>query len=369
MPEREGQTVLHFVAADADRGGILSVVRALAGAEEFGCVLGVNPGFVQTRAPRLETWEAPRMAGEVITLRNFWRARAGARAVRDWLRADRRRVYHGHSRAGMLVGLWLAWLGERRAVVSVHCYGRQRWFYRAIARRLGARLYWLSPAMRRYYGLSDRSWEQCIPSCVPAVAAGTGPRARPPPAHRLRLGGMGLIVRVKGWHLVIEALASLPPALRARVTFDHIGAPDDTAAGRSYAREVRQLARARGVESQVRWRGEELSSQALLADIDALVVATTNEALSVAMLEALAAGVPVLAADSGGPMDVLVPGRTGWFFRTGVAGDLARHLEAMLGREAWRGIRITPGDLARFEAPAVARQWSRVYRELQPEAS
>ena len=35
-----------------------------------------------------------------------------------------------------MVALWLARAGERRVVVSVHCYGRQRWFYRWAARQL-----------------------------------------------------------------------------------------------------------------------------------------------------------------------------------------------------------------------------------------
>ena len=74
-----------------------------------------------------EVWIGPWIYGERISLGNFWCARSVALAVRRWLQAEPGRVFHGHSRAGLLVGLWLRLLGERRVVVSVHCYGRQRW--------------------------------------------------------------------------------------------------------------------------------------------------------------------------------------------------------------------------------------------------
>jgi len=53
-------TVLHYLGADDDRGGIVSVVRAMAATGEFACVLGVNPRFeAQRPAPRLATLELP----------------------------------------------------------------------------------------------------------------------------------------------------------------------------------------------------------------------------------------------------------------------------------------------------------------------
>src|SRR5689334_15355726 len=40
MPERANLTVLHYTGAENDRGGIMSVVHALAATGHFGCVLG-----------------------------------------------------------------------------------------------------------------------------------------------------------------------------------------------------------------------------------------------------------------------------------------------------------------------------------------
>ena len=69
-----------------------------------------------------------------------------------------RRIFHGHSRAGLLVGLWLRLFGGERVVVSVHCHGRQKWFYRWAALVLGERMVWLTPAMKAHYDVGARTW-------------------------------------------------------------------------------------------------------------------------------------------------------------------------------------------------------------------
>ena len=353
MPESDRRSVLHYTGYDDDRGGIVSVVRALAGSGQFECLLGVNPGAMQHRTPALPLQELPRLAGEKIGPRDFWRARAVARAAVTWLRADQSRVFHAHSRAGLLVGLWLHWMGEKRYVVSVHCYGRQRWFYRWAAGRLGSRLYWLSPAMRRYYGVVGREWEKCIPGG--ALPSRVTPAACLP--GRLRLGGIGAIEPWKNWPLVIAAIAALPPATRAAVTFTHIGSGDPGVTG-----ALRALVAAHGLDAQIAFRGTEPNSDRLLAEIDALVITSRCEPFSMAMLEALAAGVPVLAADSGGAGDIIREGVNGRLHRTGDPDALAAQLSDWLAHPPAfdvAAIRSTTVPIGR-----VAAQWRQVYAGL-----
>ncbi len=363
MPVRQmTTTVLHYLGYDDDRGGIVSVGRALASTGRFDCVLGVNPAFAQARTPALATFELPAIAGETISLSTLVRARPVARAVRAWLADDPTGVFHGHSRAGLIVAGWLARGGERRVVASVHCYGRQRWFYRRAARQLGDGLFWLSPAMKHYYGIDEPdSWIQCVPGCVAGPGANPTQRTRAADAP-LRLGGVGALVAWKRWHLVLEALAQLPAPLRARVRFTHIGAPAKDAASRAYATELRRLTTARGLDEVVTWRGEEPSADALLRESDCLVVASRHEPLAVAMLEALRAGVPVLASRSGGNVDVIADGRTGWFFESDDAADLARAIARLVESDALRRVEVRADDVARFEAGTVADQWAQIYR-------
>ena len=365
MPARAETTVLHYVGADEDRGGIISVVRALDSAGHFGCVLGVNPGFRQRRAPVVATLELPSIAGEQLGWRTWWRARAVVDKVQAWLRLDERRVFHGHSRAGLAVALGLRSRGEGRVVASVHCYGRQRWFYRWAGRRLGPRIFWLTPAMKRHYRIEPGdSRAQCIPSCVPAPSSLPEKPRIFAPEGVVRLGGAGALVSWKGWHLVLTALATLPAAVRSRLRFAHIGSPEASAESRRYAVELRAQTEALDLAKIVEWRGEQPSADGLLRETDCLVVASHQEPFSMAMIEALAAGVPVLAADTGGPADVLTPPHNGWLFQSGSAGDLARELAMLVEGDALRRVRITPEQLRPFTAPVVAAQWAHVYESL-----
>jgi glycosyltransferase involved in cell wall biosynthesis len=341
--------VLHYLGYDHDSGGIVSVVRNLAATGEFGVKLGLNHGATQQRSPGLPQMEFTPLNGEVLNPRTFWRSRHVAREVQAWLAGDPDRVFHGHSRAGMVVGNWLHQWGERRVVVSVHCYGRRRWFYRQNAARLGRRLFWLSPAMKRYYEIPGAdTWAQCMPGGVPLA----GPRQEGGAEDRgsgFRLVGVGAWVARKRWELVLEALVRLPD----HVTFAHIGG-GPAAVGDELRKRTHDL----GLADRVTWRGPEPDSQSVLGSGDALVVASENEPLAMAMLEALAAGIPVIAADSGGAVDVVEPGKTGELFASGDAEELA---QAVI-RWRSRGVALeVPAGAWRFSATTVARQWAEVY--------
>ncbi|MFT3783140.1 MAG: glycosyltransferase family 4 protein [Nibricoccus sp.] len=355
-------TVLHYVGADDDRGGIVSVIRALAATGRISCVLGVNRGGVQRRQPALPAVEFPCVRTETISPFEFFRTRTAARAVRQWLLVEPGRIFHGHTRAGMLVGLWLNYWGERRVVVSVHCFGRQRWFYRWAARQLGGRLYWLTPAMRSHYGVSGKDWGQCVPECF--LPSETISERQNHPSGMILLAGVGFLVRWKGWHLVLEALALLPEPLRAHFQFQHIGAVHDSSDARNYVRELAERAAAAGIEKNIQWLGEQPSSAVLLSRSGFLVTASHNEPFSVAMLEALSAGVPVIAADSGGAQDIVRPPINGLLFRSGDAGDLSRVLRSLIETDALAKVRIDREALRRFSAPEVAAQWLGIYRCL-----
>ena len=364
MPADLKPTVLHYTGAENDRGGIVSVIRALATSDRCVSLMGVSSGGGQRRLPPLPTLELPRLDPEVLGLRTAWRALAVAREVRRWLAVDPGRVFHAHSRAGLLVACLLAAAGEARIVVSIHCYGRQRWFYRRAAWLLGSRLFWLSPAMKRHYGLGGGDWSQCIPECVTPRAAVA--ESRPGPDGNLRLGGIGLLVAWKRWHDVIAALAALPAGVRERVTFRHIGSADTSGPSRRYAEDLRARTAALGLSDRVSWLGEQPDSEAFLRTVDAVVVASQGEPFSLGLLEALRAGVPAVAADSGGAVDVLQEGESGWLFRTGDAGDLAGVIASLVTTDAVARVRITPETIRPFTVPVIAAQWAAVYAGLKP---
>ena len=361
MPEGEKCVVLHYVGYDRDHGGILTVIRTLAAAGDFDSVLGVNPSFRQEAKPALAIRAFGRIEGERIGLRPMLKASVLALRARGWLRADRARIFHGHSRAGLLIALWLRLLGERRVLASVHSYGRQRWFYRAAAKMMGARLYWLGPAMKRYYGVESSGWEHCVPDCVPA-ARGPSPGPRRSSGQEICFGCVGALVPVKQWELVLAALALVPPGLPLRVL--HAGGTDGSAESADYERRLRQRADELGVSSRIEWRGQVSAMETVYAEIDCLVVAARREASSVAALEAAAAGVPTLASDVAGTRDLVEKAKLGWLFPADDAAALAGRMTALATGSELGAWRRDDEAMRFFTAPVVASRWAEIYRRL-----
>ncbi|HTB81526.1 MAG TPA: glycosyltransferase [Opitutaceae bacterium] len=348
--------VLHFLGYDEDRGGVLTAIRLLAaqGGVRHGIV--VNRGYRWRRAPRLPALRGPRVACETISSENIWRCLPAALWLLPYT-ARRRAVVHGQSRAGLLVALWLWLLGQNAVVAQPHCYGRRRWFYRWAAQCLGENFFWLSPAMQRHYGLAP-TWSRCRPEPAP----GFKPRSLRVRNDVIVLGGAGTFAGWKGWHLVLAALAALPVAMRGRFRFVHIGDTDGTAESAAY-REGLMTATARlGLTAQVDWRGWRRDSAGLLDEIDALLIPSANEPMALAGLEALAAGVPLVIADSGGLNDVVAPGRNALVFRTGDAADLAARIAEL--PDFLPQARVEPADLASMAAPRMAAAWTEVYARV-----
>jgi glycosyltransferase involved in cell wall biosynthesis len=353
-------TVLHFLGYDEDRGGVLTAIRLLARQGGANHVLVVNPGFAQRRDPRLPVQEGPAVTPEVISPRALWPTFCAAWVLRCQTLHEVS-VVHGQSRAGTLVGLWLWLLGQRGVVISPHCYGRQRWFYRWAALCLGENWAWLSPAMKRYYDAGGDGWAACIPE--PASDwDGVASRARSRnPGTKITLGGAGTLAPWKGWHLVLAALGQLAPAERARFCFVHIGDADSSASAIAYRDRLERETNELGLSAQVEWRGWQPDSSALLAEADVLLVPSFDEPMALAGLEALTAGVPLIVADSGGLNDVVTPGRNALVFHTGNAGDLANRLRELLATDFLARASISSADLRPLAASRVAAAWRERY--------
>jgi phosphatidylinositol alpha 1,6-mannosyltransferase len=96
--------------------------------------------------------------------------------------------------------------------------------------------------------------------------------------------------------------------------------------------------------------GEELG--AAFSSLDVFVHTGRHETYCQAAQEALASGVPVVAPRSGGPVDVVDDGETGFLYRPGDGAELA----AYVGRLATdRPLRVAMGVTARHRV--LGRSW------------
>ncbi|HSJ72729.1 MAG TPA: glycosyltransferase, partial [Miltoncostaeaceae bacterium] len=190
-----------------------------------------------------------------------------------------------------------------------------------------------------------------------------GPRDR---AARPRIVCVGRLVERKGIDDVIRALPRLPG-----VELVVAGGPpaerldDDPDAGR-----LRETARRAGVEDRVELRGgiDREAVTALLRSAGAAVCVPWYEPFGIVPLEAMACGVPVVAASVGGMVDTVVHGVTGVHvpprrparIAEAVAGLLADpERRAALGaagvrraRERYTWERVAAGTMAAYAACA-----------------
>jgi glycosyltransferase involved in cell wall biosynthesis len=162
------------------------------------------------------------------------------------------------------------------------------------------------------------------------AAAGAVPRtALGLTAEHLVVANVGRLVRWKGQDVFLRALAEAAPGLphlRALI----VGGPDADASSRTFAAELRQQAQSLGLGDRVVFTGHRRDAQRLMAAADVVVhSAVTPEPFGRVIIEALAAGRPVIATAAGGVLDILEHEVTGLLVPPGDAPALARAIERL----------------------------------------
>lgn len=367
--EPDRLTVLHLTGARADDGGILSVLRAVQEATRERVVhrVWVNEGFQQTRQPALDLltdrFALDESPGHARLLFRAFRAWPGLKRL---LEANPSWVVHAHTRGSFLLA---AWLSRRRPVLfTQHAYARRTGMYRRVSQWPGMRTVLLTPSMARHYGIAespghveilsecamDRWFQSTLPVTRPAVAG-----------RKLRVVGLGNLVRWKRWDLLLEALERLPDSVRNGLDCVVWGPtpPDDDA--RRFESELRTRVAEGRLDRWVRFPGATSNAMQVLASADLFLLPSTHEPCSVALIEALASGVPALASRSGGNPDILQEGVTGVLFEPDSAADLAQQLSRIVsGGVTWAAPAEIRASVAHRSASVVGAKYQDWYQRL-----
>jgi D-inositol-3-phosphate glycosyltransferase len=133
-----------------------------------------------------------------------------------------------------------------------------------------------------------------------------------PPTGRL-LGILGRLDAGKGQDFVIEALHRLRHDYGADAHLLIMGEPTRNE-GDAYLRELQRQVVRLGLHGQVHFRGFRPDPTVFYQAIDVFVLASENETYGMVTLEALAAGVPVVAAATGGTPELVAHNRTGLLY-------------------------------------------------------
>jgi N-acetyl-alpha-D-glucosaminyl L-malate synthase BshA len=99
---------------------------------------------------------------------------------------------------------------------------------------------------------------------------------------------------------------------------------------------VREAAHRRGLSDRVRVLGEIPDAETITAACDVALFPSESESFGLAALEALACGVPVVAARVGGLPDVVLQGETGYLRPVGDTAGMAEDVARLLGDPALR---------------------------------
>jgi glycosyltransferase involved in cell wall biosynthesis len=321
----------------------------------------------------------PRLAEYRCGVIDLGARRLDPRAVfrlRHALSAARPDLLHSHlPRAGVIARLAV---GRQPAVPHIYTEHNLQGAYHGLTRLLNARtLHWntvtvavsnavlsdvlaVSPRLRRSTGRT-----RMVPNGVDAGALRRQAPTREAARHALQLDDVSPVIGVVAHFRTDKGHLVLLEALRV------LNRPDLVVlfAGRDDGNEqaVRHAVTRYGLERQVRFLGFRDDVATVLASLDVVVFPSLREGLPVALLEAMALGVPVVATTAGGIPSVIRDGVSGLLCPTSDAVSLAdgvaralddRALRARMGAEGQRVV------ASQFELNDMVDRYAELYHEL-----
>lgn len=171
------------------------------------------------------------------------------------------------------------------------------------------------------------------------------------------VGIVGRMVPVKD-HATFIAAAALVAARRADVHFVFVG-------GGELLDEVRRDLDARGLTARAHLLGWSKQLERIYADLDVLALSSVNEGTPVALIEAMASGVPVVATSVGGVPDVLADGARGELVPPRAPAALADAIERALAPSAKaRAARMRSEIIGAFGADRLCADLAGLYQQL-----
>jgi len=326
----DGRTSVLYLITDLDVGGaervLLEVVRRLDRQRFEPTVCSLAPAgalaaeFADLSVPVFDLgmthpWHLPR-----------------ARRLLGLLRHGEFDILHTHLFHANVLGRVLARLAGVSVVVStIHVAEPRRWqlLLERWTAPLASRLVTVSEGVRRH--LVERAH-------IPAERITVIPNGVDPARFRLRRGRfrrsediasttflittVGRLHTQKGIRYLLKA-ARLVLSQRPEVLFLIVGQGPERD-------RLLQLRDQLGLRDRVRLLGFRPDVPQILIDSDAFVLPSLWEGLSIAMLEAMAAGLPVVVSDVAGAREVVTDGVTGLVVRPGDPTALARVAERLL---------------------------------------
>jgi sugar transferase (PEP-CTERM/EpsH1 system associated) len=173
----------------------------------------------------------------------------------------------------------------------------------------------------------------------------------------LVIGSVGRLVAVKNYELLVRAFGRLA-ATGTKLVF--IGEGQERP-------KLEAAAASCGAAARVVLMGHRDDVASLLPGLDVFVLPSLSEGMSNTLLEAMAAGVAVVASDVGGNGEIILDKQTGLLFASGDEAGLHGHLAALVADPARRAQLAAAGKsraLGTFSMGAMVRGYEALYERV-----
>jgi len=309
---------------------VLELIRGLRHRYDF--ILAVGEEDFLARKVRSEGVEVV-VLSHLIRPLSLKQDSLGFKEIRDLLKATQPALLHAHSsKAGVLgrlaarsVGVPVlftahGWAFTEGAHPVRRLYG---WGIEFLLSFISDGIVTISDydtqlARRLGVGLGRKKWlvKNCVGTCQ---VAKTGPNL--PPV----IISVGRLSPVKNQVLLLKALARLQQPYLAWI----VGEGEQRGA-------IEQTCRELGLQNRVELLGEVEDCDSLLAKADVFVLSSNYEGLPLSVLEAMSAGLPVVATEVGGVAEAVIDSQTGFLVPRLNADYLARRIDELLADDQKR---------------------------------
>lgn len=362
-------TVLHLIDTIGPGGAETVFLQTAHGLGERGWAARtvlVGPGWVLDRALRL------RLRVQLIPTNGRFDL-GYLRGLRDLVREHDVRLIHAHlfspSLYASVVGAWagIPVVATFHGASDTQGGGWGRELRMRLINR-GASIVCVSESLRDgivgRFGV-DSPDVRVIHNGVDVARYGNGNRAAVRLEHGIPddtvlVGALGNIREAKDFPTFLEAAAILAPD--KRLAFAIVGEPKEPLYG-----QLIELRNHLGLEDRVSFWGFREDVPGVMAAFDILAISSTTEGFSLAAIQAMAAGTPVVATRSGGPERIVTHEEDGLLVPPSSPHSLARAIQRMAdepGLSERLAIQARRTVEERFSLGAMLDAYEALYRSL-----
>jgi glycosyltransferase involved in cell wall biosynthesis len=335
------------------------------GAEDTLLNLAENYGVKTVELPQVDHSVNP-----IVVWRGFWQ-------LYRIIKAEQPQVVHTHSTTAGFLGRLAARIAGVPVIVHTMHFHPFRGYYNTfrtqafiLVERMGAYLsdsiITLSEGLRRElaetYHITSRKRINVLPIGLDLQSFADTKRHQGtfrqawdiPPAAPL-IGIIGRLLPVKNHALFLQAAQRIH-AQQAAVRFVIVGDGEERA-------HLEQQTRDLGLSAVVTFTGWQQQMEQIYSDLDVLVISSLNEGTPIPIIEALAAGCPVVATEVGGISELLDAGRLGKLVPSADAPALASAVLETL-QQAPDTTEAQATMLRRYSIDRLAQDMDSLYRGL-----